>query len=538
MPEGEYTVKVKLSSNSGETIIDYDDWFEKKIFDWMKNPRGVGETVPPLYSPLAVKDNEVSLWGRKYRFGKEGLPESVVSQNKELLSGRGLIEAEIEGKPADIKIETPMAFTSAKPAVVKGKSVLSAGNLKMELNLTMEYDGFMLFQMTYSPVKDKVKINHLRLKLPLQAKYAKFYSAAGDTQGTTVLGNVLPDKQGKVFDSLNNTHSVCCSPSFATLFWVGDYETCFCYASDNDKGWLIRDDAPAVEAYREGDNLVLWLNLVDKEWELTGSRTLEFAFQAGPLKALPEGWRGVQYSGNPDDAPMTILLGSGGTNVLKGGAQIMHPGLTAKDRQKSHDMIERTLSGGKKAVFGYHYWGFVNKGVPETRVFRGEWGIDKETWDSSTSPATKYYWDQRVWGENKDMYVVLEVKPVPSYVDFITYAYDETLKATAMSGFYDDTGYPKEVYDEELGLGFIREDGKQIASSGLWVYRERWKRAAYVNYLNNRPNYLNDSQHVNAHFMPAYGFIGIWAPCEFDYHFPFPGGTMEKYVALNPARQF
>jgi hypothetical protein len=579
LPEGDYVVQVKVVAGRGEVLVDYDDWFEKRIFDWMKRPRGVGDEVPELYRPLAVKGPAIDLWGRQYRCDAAGLPESVASQGKELLSRKAELLAEVDGRPVEVRVAEPFRVTDAKPAKVEGRSVLQAGDLKIQLQCLTEYDGFLLYRMTYGPggkvndvgrlseavrdgfgdpsyrqssspgqgpQQDRARIGRLRLKVPLAARYARFYSAAGDTQGVTVQAAVLPDRPGRVFDSLNTTRSVCCSPTFATLFWVGDYETCFCYAADSDQGWLIRDDAPAVEAHREGDDLVLWLNLVDKPWELAAPRTLEFAFQAGPTKALPEGWRGIQCGGDPADAPQTFSLvpSAGSGYTLAGGTHCIHPGTTPQQWQRSKEKIEQALAAGPTAVGGYHYWGHIPKGFAETRVFRGEWGIDKDTWETNDKPRD-WEWKNRFYGENRDLCIILRVNPVPSYVDFITYAYDEALRHTALSGFYDDTGYPKAVYDEELDLGFVREDGRKVYSSGLWVYRERWKRAAYVNHIHRRPNFLWDSQHCHAHYMPAYGFIGVWAPCEHGYYNPFADRdnlgfyrSMERYVAYNPARQF
>jgi len=546
LPEGEYVVKVKVLAGKGEVLVDYDDWFEKRIFDWMKRPRGVGDEVPELYQPLVVKGSTIDLWGRNYCLGATGLPERVVSQGKELLSQGARLLAEIDGRPVEVRVVEPFRVTDARPAKVEGRSSLRAGDLAIALQCTAEYDGFLLYRLTYGPRQDRARVGRLRVKVPLAARYARFYSAAGDTQGVTVPGGLLPDGPGRVFDSLNTTRSVSCSPTFATLFWVADYETCFCYAADSDRGWLLRDDAPAVEACREGEDLVLWLNLVDKPWELSSPRTLEFAFQAGPTKALPEGWRGIQCEGDPRDAPQTFGLvpSAGGGYTLAGGTHFIHPGTTPEQHRRSKEKIELALAAGKTAVGGYHYWGNVPKGFAETRVFRGEWGIDKDTWESNTRPRD-WEWKNRFYGENRDLYIIMRVNPVPSYVDFITYAYDEALRHTAFSGFYDDTGYPKAVYDEELDLGFIREDGRKVYSSGLWVYRERWKRAAYVNHVHRRPNFLWDSQHVHAHYMPAYGFIGIWAPCEHGYYNPFADRdnlgfyrSMERYVAYNPARQF
>jgi hypothetical protein len=141
---------------------------------------------------------------------------------------------------------------------------------------------------------------------------------------------------------------------------------------------------------------------------------------------------------------------------------------------------------------------------------------------------------------------VFLVNTVPSYVDFLTYAYDECLRTTALSGFYDDCGFPKAVHDEELGLGYTREDGTPVYASGLWIYRERLKRAAYVNSQDRRLNLISDKQHWMGHWcLPAYGFMGVWAPCEGGYENPYDDrdhldwyGSMDRYAACSPARQF
>ena len=572
LPEGNYSVKVKVTSAKGEAIAEHDDWFEKRVFEWMKNPRGVGEAVPEPYTPLAVEGNTVKPWGRSYRFAPTGLPASIVSQGKELLRGPAELIAELGGKAAPLSVGSPLRFTAVRPAQVTATSSLRAGELKIEITSTTEVDGFTLFRLTYGPAagyrepaSGRASIGRLRLRIPLDAKHCKFYSASGDTQGTSLLGDLLPTRQGKVYDSLDTTRSVGCSPSFATLFWVGDHETCFCYAADNDQGWILRDDAPAVEAYREGDTLVLWLNLVDRESTLTGPRTLEFALQAGPTKPLPEGWRGIQDGGIPGDAPLTIVQVGGGGDSMCGGTHLMHPGDTPELQQKSRERLESVLEGGRKAVVGYEYWGTVPKGRPEARVFRGEWGIDKYAWDSATE-VRQWEWQRKFYGENKDQYILMHANCVPSYVAFLTHAYSEALRHTPIAGFYDDTGYPKPVFDEELGLGFVREDGGGLLqapgpkarpsasgqplaaivySSGLWVYRERWKRAAHVQSLSGRPNYLRDSQHCQGHMMPAYAFIGIFAPCEHGYYNPFPDrdnlgfyGSLDRYAAFTPAKQF
>ncbi len=545
LPEGDYVVKVKVTSGRN-TLAEYDDWFEKKIFDWMRTPRGIGEAAPAPYTALETAGRTVKSWGREYALSPTGLPADLRSQGRSLLTGQAALTAETGGKTVPVEVVEPYVFTDRGPTRVTGRSVLRAGGLRIELESITEYDGFILYRMTYGPEKEPVTIDRLRLRLPIAAQHAKFYSAAGDTQGTTIPGDVLPEKQGRVYDSLENTRSVCCSPTFATLFWTGDYDVCLCYASDSDKGWLIRDDAPAVEAWREGDTVSLWLNLVDKRYTLTKPRTLEFAFQAGPTKPLPDGWRGIQDSRYATDAPTPLAqIGLSGDPMRGGGYCFIHPGETAEEQERSRKHIEGYLAKDNKAVMGYVFWPIVTKGFRETRVFRGEWGIDKQTWENPPGSMHSLLWSRRYFGENKDRYVYFNTGGRPSYVDFLTYAYDLALEATPLNGVYDDCGYPNPIYDEELGLGFIREDGRKIYSSGLWIYRERWKRTAYVNSQHARLNCTGDSQHAHAHFLPAYHFIGLWRPCERGYYNPFKDrdnlefyGSLERYAALNPARAF
>lgn len=555
LPEGEYTVEVILRDEKKNIIARETDWFEKRNFDWMVHPRGIGAQVPAPFTPLTVSGKAVKSWGRSYRFAATGLPNDISSQDKSILSGAVSFQAEIGNAPIELKVSKPFAFTSTKPDAIVGSSTLEGNNLKLELRSRTEYDGFTLFSLQYGPQTKAVTLSRLRVRIPIRAEYAKFYSVGTDNypdngyvMGQNILAGVLPEKEGKIYDSKTNTHSVFCSPTFATLFWVGDHDISFCYAADSDKGWVIRDDAPAVEAYREGNDVVLWLNLVDKEVTLTAPRALEFALQAGPTKPLPAGWRGLQdfTEGGAlvGETPLTLIQTGSDGHTMAGGMLTVYPGDTPELQQKSRERLEQIIAGGGKAVIGYQYVGTVPKGVAAARVFRGEWGIDKRTWDSKIEPDEAFTWENRFCGDNKDLYIYMYPNQTPSYTDFLAYATDEAFTKTPLAGYYHDMGFPRPVYDEELGLGYTRDDGLKVFSSGLWGYRECWKRMAYVSFQRNKPNYLRDSQHVFAHFMPAYNFIGIWAPCESGYYNTNKNGdnldfygSIEGYAAYNPAKQ-
>jgi hypothetical protein len=193
----------------------------------------VGEVVPAPCEPLRAAGNTVESWGRSYAFTPAGLPAGVVSQGRQVLTGPVTLQAEKGGVALPLKVTAPFAVTEKKPATVRGVAVLAGGNLQVRIESVTEYDGFTLFRVTYGPESGTVALDRMRVRVPIAAKHALFYSAAGDVMGQTVQADLLPARQGLIYDSLNTTRSVCCSPTFATLFWVADHDICFCYAADN-----------------------------------------------------------------------------------------------------------------------------------------------------------------------------------------------------------------------------------------------------------------------------------------------------------------
>ena len=296
-----------------------------------------------------------------------------------------------------------------------------------------------------------------------------------------------------------------------------------------------------MEAWREGDELTLWLNLIDRPTTTAGRRTLEFAFQAGPVKPMPKGWRGwqdlvYQTSGDPRLGTLNMVQDGPSGDGMDGGSHFMGPGEDKAARERNLARLSGRIKGGNKVIVGYHYWGTAPKGQEATRVFRGEWGISREAWDAASTSEKAALLATKRFGDNKELYNYLSFPPTRSYVDFISDAWRRALELYPMlEGFYDDVGYPKPAYDPELGA----------FSSGIWLYRERWKKAAVLTGLAGRRNLTRDSQHVIAHYLPAYNFIGVWAPCERGYYNPFEDrdnyeyyGSLERYYAFNPHMAF
>ncbi len=546
LKEGHYKIEIVISSK-GKNIQKVNDWFEKRNFAWMKKTAPTG--VPAPYEALKVEERKLSLWGRTYEFAENGLPKHLITQRCDYIAGEPEFLLTRNGKEIKLEVSKSFRFTQITPRKVTGRAVLKGGGLTFEVVTETEYDGFIRYQVTCKGSFWNKELDRLRIKVPLNNRYAKFLSAAGDTSGVNVAAKVLEQGDGRIYDSMTDTRCVVMTPSFSTLFWLGDHNISFCYAADSDKGWILRADKPAVEAFRKGNIIDLFINLIDKPAVLETAQTMEFGFQTGPTKPRPAEWREFQdVTNNPVGAPgapkYRVQIGGDGFTT-HGGSHSLHPGTTPALQQQSREKIEKLQQRAKPGqvhVVGYQYWGHTVKGFPEARVFRSEWGISADAWESS-GRFDSAKWSKKTYGENRDNYYFIGLTPTPSYVDFLTHAYDETLKVTNLYGFYDDVGYPKPVFLPKFGLGYVK-DGVEHYSSGLWLYRKRWQAAAEVNAEHNRLNLLSDSQHIHGHFMPAYAFIGVYAPCEHGFYNPFPEkdafeyfGSLDSYAAITPAKQ-
>ena len=543
LPEGDYDIAINIYSK-GKIVQKAADWFEKRNFAWMKKSI-IPNTVPEPYEPVKANGNTLTVWGRQYRFAANGFPVDLITQKRDYVSGEPVLYLTRNGKEFPLKVSSPFKFTEVTPRKATGKAVLKGDGLTFEVISETEYDGFIRYNVVCKSGWFAKDVDRLRLKMPLNGKYIKFLSASGDSSGVNIPAKVIPAGDGRIYDSMTDTRSVVMTPSFASLLWFGDHNVCFCYAADSDKDWILRKDKPAVEAWRKGDLVDLYINLIDKPAKLEKTHTMEFAFQTGPTKPRPANWREYHaILGAPDVPKYRVQIGGDGFTT-NGGTHSLHPGSTPELRKKSKERIEsyeKRAEPGKVFVSGYQFWGHTVKGFPEARVFRSEWGLNADGW-ANYGVFDGHKWRTKTYGENREYYYRIPVSPCPSYVDFLTYAYDETMKVANIYGFYDDVGYPKPGFNPELGMGYVK-DGVEYYSAGLWLYRKRWQEAAEINAKNKRLNLLGDTQHLNAHYMPAYAFIGVFAPCEQGYYNPYVFkdafeffGSLDKYAAICPAKQ-
>ena len=286
---GEYTAKLICRNAAGQTLVERETKFTKQDptqFPWWKTKRGNIEKVIAPWTPVTYHAGEFGVWGRQMKLGTAGLPAQITSQGQPLLA-------------APMRLETARAATAGKLAVTAQadhRAVVAAtgklGDLDLQSRVTVEFDGMYKVELTITP-KKPVALDTLKLVVPIRPEVAELLHASG--QGIRYGFDVkLLEKgaKGRLWDSRRIDGQGMAVGSFIPFIWLGNARGGLCWFADSDQGWLPNNEVPAIEVRRDQNASVdLVLNLISVPATLDAPRTITFAFQATPVKPLPDGWR-------------------------------------------------------------------------------------------------------------------------------------------------------------------------------------------------------------------------------------------------------
>jgi len=212
-PKGleETTVKLELTVE-GEPIEDFgdgDNWRLSRL-RWLDSTLGLEDEVVPPFTPLKVKGETVECLGRKVRFGKFGLPESIISNGREILaapvrfilerntgqgakdtgqgtrgrSGRHFANASwlttSSGRHyADASwLTTNKKWLKRNDAVAEWQVSASNGDFDLLVRTKMEFDGCILHSITVKAKRD-VSVKDIRLEVPVRKEVATYMMGMG-----------------------------------------------------------------------------------------------------------------------------------------------------------------------------------------------------------------------------------------------------------------------------------------------------------------------------------------------------------------------
>jgi len=188
--KGRYTGEIRLKPFGGspttvKVILDIDgvaladggvsDLERLSRLKWLNSQLGMEETVIPPFTPVEAVERTVRILNREIRFNSRGLPESIVSNRREILAGPVTLVAEtVAGKDALLSGKRNRTrIIKQTPATVERVTELAGDAIRCSLQSTTEFDGCILFRAILTATKP-VDLKDVRLEVPVQRDVARY----------------------------------------------------------------------------------------------------------------------------------------------------------------------------------------------------------------------------------------------------------------------------------------------------------------------------------------------------------------------------
>ena len=135
----------------------------------------------------------------------------------------------------------------------------------------------------------------LTLEIPLRAEVAQLMHAMADGIRYPIIIGRVPAGDGVIW-SAKQLMTSDWPANFCTYLFLGDAARGLCWFAENDRGWSRDPTTANLELRREGEQLIIRVQLANQPFTLDTARTMTFGVQAAPIKPRLEGWRHRWYT--------------------------------------------------------------------------------------------------------------------------------------------------------------------------------------------------------------------------------------------------
>ena len=456
MQPGPYEARCSFAAR-GKTLDAVVFPFElKPLPSWYNNTIGYDDPKRPPY-PFTYMElrnkTDVCVWGRDYRFGDRLLPEQIEirpdqeppttpypGNGQRILRAPMRLTGEADGRAFSTDgIPAVAAWKVVTPTRISGTRSFTTGNLSVTADLWVEYDGLCWVNLTLAPVSGSVELT----SLVLEELFTKEFSDVVNGGEYSLVGTGDMPKEPMV-------------KSAVRPIWVGNGEGGLQTFLETVAMFHVKNLQTTMQLVPGPDGATVRITMVDKPLVLSGPRTIEFGFNATPVR--PREWR----------TPREQSLG----------------------RRNSYFMW---FSGpewlpGDDGWFNYVYWnsGFI------TPVFSAGWGgywhrsqpymtLDAVTLSDTDVQEFGDEWlrnQEDRWRERvgKPGEIIMVTHHAKSYRDWVLYRMKRLFDERPFVGVYYDVTGPVASANPYADAGIAREDGSRVATDSLLGLRDTVKR--------------------------------------------------------------
>ena len=438
IPFGEYGAELICMDADGKTVLERESKVVKKDhtrFPWWNTKWGDIEKVIAPWTPVTWNRGRPRVYGRTMAIGAAGLPKRVTSQGADILAAGSTLVAEfMDGKTRTLKRSSPKLISREEHRLIARTRTGKIGPLRVESEVTVEFDGMYKVDMTLDPGKAAVRVKSLKAVMPLKDEFAEYVHAVGEGIRYGFYYGFLPrDGKGRIWDCYTVDSQPMVVGSFIPYLWVGSTKGGLAWFADSDEGWAPDDGVPAIELRRDKPGRTdLVLNLISSELTINRPRTITFAFQATPVKPMHEKWRMDSW-----------WCGDTFYDYPSSGSTIWLAIPYCRDIPKCIKMVEGRHKGTNGYIFGINKYRanavpyFIHQNLPPNLV-----------------PEVRYFGDQWRTSISECLYYG------ETLTDYMIHNLGEWCRATGIDGYYIDNMRPVACDNIEAGRGYRLPDGR------------------------------------------------------------------------------
>ncbi len=181
----ELLVKNETAKNHGVN----EPWKMTRL-KWLNSTMAQDNTVIAPYTPLEISGNSISLLGRKVILDDDGLPKQIQTFFTQEMTGyqsqpNNILKEAIQfhfikksdSKNIDLKNDG-VKFTMRQPGTVQWESTNTSNDLKMEVEGSLEFDGFLAYTIKVTALND-IDLNNISMQIPFEKQEAKYMMGLG-----------------------------------------------------------------------------------------------------------------------------------------------------------------------------------------------------------------------------------------------------------------------------------------------------------------------------------------------------------------------
>ncbi len=228
MPPTRVALTLQVSARSIPASGDDEPWRQSRL-RWLDSTLANDDEVVDPYTPLQLRDANVSILGRSVVLGRDGFPERIQSRFTQEMTSIGERSRDVLTGPirlvaegADTKIPewttSGIRFMRRGPGAVRWESDGSAGPLAMQTRAEMEFDGTIEFEVEVRALQP-ASLADIRLEIPLARDVARYMMGMG------FKGGLRPASFEWTWNVENNQDSA----------WIGDVNAGLQFTLKDDK---------------------------------------------------------------------------------------------------------------------------------------------------------------------------------------------------------------------------------------------------------------------------------------------------------------